>query len=64
MYHIFDVEWFVHFPSNSAGLMPSPLLSFDLWRVLHVTNQYSVCKVPGLHEYTHMDGHKAHCLMR
>ena len=59
-----NVEWCDPFPSDSAGLMPSPLLSFDLWRVLHVTNQYSVCKVPGLHEYTHMDGHKAHCLMR
>ena len=52
------------FPSVSAGLMP-PLPHCFLLINSCMSQIDTVCiKVPGLHEYTHMDGHKAHCLMR
>jgi len=34
------------------------------YQTLPGTKRPTVVMVPGLHEYTHMDGHKAHCLMR
>ena len=45
--------------------MPPPAPAFFLLYEQYCMSQIdTVCKVPGLHEYTHMDGHKAHCLMR
>ena len=53
------------YPLSSSSIKRScPLLSFDSLSNVILSINTTSTKVPGLHEYTHMDGHKAHCLMR